>query len=48
MDEIIDSAASTAIMSLLDCFSGYHQRWMAEEDEDKTSFITPFSTFCFV
>jgi hypothetical protein len=25
MDQVIDSAASAAIMSLLDCFSGYHQ-----------------------
>jgi hypothetical protein len=25
MDQVIDSAANAAIMSLLDCFSGYHQ-----------------------
>jgi hypothetical protein len=48
MDQVIDSAASAAIMSLLDCFTGYHQCWMAKEDEEKTSFITPFGTFCFV
>jgi hypothetical protein len=48
MDQVIDSAASAAIMSLLDCFSGYHQCWMAKEDEEKTSFVTPFGTFCFV
>jgi hypothetical protein len=48
MDQVIDSVASAAIMSLLDCFSGYHQCWMAKEDEEKTSFITPFGTFCFV
>jgi hypothetical protein len=47
MDQVIDSAASVAIMSLLDC-SGYHQCWMAKEDEEKTSFIAPFGTFCFV
>ena len=35
-------------MSLLDCFSGYHQIWMRKEDEEKTSFITPFGTYCFV
>jgi hypothetical protein len=39
---------NAAIMSLLDCFSRYHQCWMAKEDEEKTSFITPFGTFCFV
>jgi hypothetical protein len=48
MDQVIDSAASATIMSLLDCFSGYHQCWVAKEDEEKTSFITPFGTFCFV
>jgi hypothetical protein len=48
MDQVIDSAASAAIISLLDCFSGYHQCWMVNEDEEKTSFITPFGTFCFV
>jgi hypothetical protein len=48
MDQVIDSAASAGIMSLLDCFSGYHQCWVAKEDKEKTSFITPFGTFCFV
>jgi hypothetical protein len=48
MDQAVDSAANAAIMSLLDCFSGYHQCWMAKEDEEKTSFITPFGTFFFV
>jgi hypothetical protein len=48
MDQVVDSAANTAIMSLLDCFSGYHQCWMAKEDEEKISFITLFGTFCFV
>jgi hypothetical protein len=48
MGQVVDSAANAAVMSLLDCFSGYHQCWMAKEDEEKTSFITPFGTFCFV
>jgi hypothetical protein len=48
MDQVVDSAANAAVMSLLDCFSGYHQCWMAKEDEEKTSFITPFGMFCFV
>jgi hypothetical protein len=48
MDQVVDYAANAAIMSLLDCFSGYHQCWMAKEDEEKTNFITPFGTFCFV
>lgn len=48
MDEVIDADARAAMMSLLCCFSGYHQCWMAKEDEEKTSFITPFGTYCFV
>jgi hypothetical protein len=48
MDQVIDSATSAVIMSLLDCFFGYHQCWMAKEDEEKTIFSTPFGTFCFV
>jgi hypothetical protein len=35
-------------MSLLDYFSGYHQIYMKEEDKAKTSFITPFGTYCFL
>jgi hypothetical protein len=34
--------------NFLDCFSGYHQIWMRKEDEEFTSFITPFGTYCFV
>jgi hypothetical protein len=48
MDQVVDSAANAAVMSLLDCFSSYHQCWVGKEDEEKTSFITPFGTFCFV
>jgi hypothetical protein len=29
-------------------FLGYHQIRVRKEDEEKTSFITPFGTFCFV
>jgi hypothetical protein len=29
-------------------FSGYQQIRVRKEDEEKTSFITPFETFCFV
>jgi hypothetical protein len=47
IDVIIDQAAGCD-MSLLDCFSVYHQVWMRREGEAKTGFTTPFSTFCFV
>jgi hypothetical protein len=48
IDKIVDSAAGCEDMSLLDCFSGYHQIYMKEEDKASTSFITPFGTYCFV
>jgi hypothetical protein len=32
-------------MAMLDYFLGYHQIWLCKEDEEKTSFITPFGTF---
>jgi hypothetical protein len=35
-------------MSLLDCFSSYHQIYMKEEDKASTGFITPFGTYCFI
>jgi hypothetical protein len=44
----IDAAASSELMSLLDCYSGYHQIWMKKEDESKTSFITPSGTYCYL
>jgi hypothetical protein len=44
----VDDAANNEVLSLLDMFSGYHQIRVRKEDEEKTSFITPFSTFCFV
>jgi hypothetical protein len=42
IDIIINQAASCEMLSLLDCFSGYHQVWMRREDEAKTGFTTPF------
>jgi hypothetical protein len=48
IDKIVDSAAGCKVMSLLDCFSGYHQIYMKEEDKASTSFITPFGTYCFI
>jgi hypothetical protein len=41
IDSLVDAAASSELMCLLDCYSGYHQIWMKKEDEPNTSFITP-------
>jgi hypothetical protein len=48
IDSLVDVAASLELMSLLDCYSGYHQIWMKKEDEPKTSFITPTGTYCYL
>jgi hypothetical protein len=40
IDSLIDAVTASELMSLLDCYSGYHQIWMKKEDEPKTSFIT--------
>jgi hypothetical protein len=45
IDSLIDAAATSELMSLLDCYSGYYQIWMKKKDEPKTSFITPSGTY---
>jgi hypothetical protein len=48
IDSLIDATATSDLMNLLDCYSGYHQIWMKKEDEPKTSFITPNGTYCYL
>jgi hypothetical protein len=48
IDSLVDTTASSELMSLLDCYSGYHQIWMKKEDEPNTSFITPSGTYCYL
>jgi hypothetical protein len=48
VDKIVDDAANSEMLSLLDMFSVYHQIRVRKEYEEKISFITPFGTFCFV
>ena len=47
IDKLVDIAAGYEVMSLLDCFSGYHKIQLNPEDEEKTSFITPGGTSCY-
>nr|XP_027120512.1 uncharacterized protein LOC113737482 [Coffea arabica] len=44
---ILDNTAGHEIESFCDCFAGYHQILMAEEDRENTVFITPWGTFCY-
>ena len=41
IDRVVDDAANSQLMSLLDCFSGYHQIWMRKEDEEKNKLHNP-------
>jgi hypothetical protein len=43
--QIVDSTTSYELLSFLDAYSGYHQINVAIDDEEKTSFITPFRIF---
>jgi hypothetical protein len=47
IDRVIDSTASSDLLCFLDCYSGYHQIAIKEEDQEKTAFITPFSAYCY-
>jgi hypothetical protein len=47
IDSLVDAEATSELMSLLDCYPGYHQIWM-KEDEPKTSFITLSGTYCYL
>jgi hypothetical protein len=47
IDQVVDLTAGCSMLSLLDCYSGYHQISLAKEDEEKTTFITPFGAFCY-
>src|ERR1041384_4995750 len=47
IDQIIDSTAGCDLLSFLYAYSGYNQIRMKEEDEEHTSFITPYGVFCY-
>jgi hypothetical protein len=46
IDKIVDSASTSEMMALLNCFSEYYQLWPHVEDEERTSFVIPFRTYC--
>jgi hypothetical protein len=47
IDQVIDSTAGFDLLFFLDCYSGYHQITIKEEDQEKTAFITPFGAYCY-
>jgi hypothetical protein len=46
IDQVIDYTAGYDLLCFLDCYSGYHQIAIKEEDQEKTVFITPFVDYC--
>ena len=47
IDILVDNTAGHALLSFMDGFLGYNQIKMALEDMEKTSFITPWGTYCY-
>jgi hypothetical protein len=43
--QVIDSTAGCDLLCFLDCYSGYHQIAIKEEDQEKTASIIPFSAY---
>jgi hypothetical protein len=48
IEQVIDSTAGCVIFCFLNCYSGYHQIALKEEDHIKTAFITPYGTYAYV
>ena len=47
IDKFVDSTIDYELLSFLDCYSGYHQISLKEDDQINTSFITPFGAYCY-
>jgi hypothetical protein len=47
MEFLLQQVTGSAYMSMLDGFYGYNQVLVAEEDREKTTFITPRETYAY-
>ena len=47
IDQLIDSIVRHKLLTFMDAFSGYNQIQMAEEDQEKTAFITSKGLYCY-
>ena len=47
IDQLVDSTARHKLLTFMDVFSGYNQIRMAEEDQEKTAFITSQGLYCY-
>ena len=47
IDQLVDSTAGHELLTFMDAFSGYNQILMAEEDQEKTAFVTNQGLYCY-
>ncbi|XP_050254592.1 uncharacterized protein LOC126700444 [Quercus robur] len=47
IDQLVDSTAGHKLLTFMDAFSRYNQIKMAEEDQEKTAFITSQGLYCY-
>jgi hypothetical protein len=47
IDQVLDSLSGKKFFSFLDGFSGYNQIKIAPQDQDKTTFTSPWGTFSY-
>jgi len=47
IDQLVDSIAGHKLLMFMDAFSGYNHIQMAEEDQEKTAFITSHRLYCY-
>ena len=47
IDQLVDSTAEHGLLMFMDAFSRYNQIKMAEEDQEKTAFITSQGLYCY-
>ena len=47
IDQLVDSTAKYKLLTFMDAFSRYNQIKMAEEDQEKTTFITSQGLYCY-
>ena len=47
IDQLVDSTTGHKLLTFMDAFSEYNQIRMAEEDQEKTAFITSQGLYCY-
>ena len=47
IDQVIDSTSGCVLLFFFDCYSGYHQIALKEENQIKTAFIIPYGAYAY-